>query len=121
MTLHATDSSPVPASSAKPIPQQRFAGKVALITGASDRGIGGEIAVRLASEGAAVAMISRREPARLLKKLARYKHGAVHTRGDVTKGDDVKRAIDDCLGEFGKLDVVVNNAGVEVASPLENF
>ncbi len=94
---------------------------MALVTGASDRGIGGEIAARLASEGAAVATISRREPARLLKKLRRFKQGAVHTLGDVTKSDDIARAIDDCLGEFGKLDVVVNNAGVEVASPLAKF
>ena len=76
------------------------------MTGASDRGIGGEIAVRLASEGAAVAIVSRREPARLLKKLNRLKQGAVHTAGDVTKPEDIARAIDDCLGEFGKLDVV---------------
>jgi 3-oxoacyl-[acyl-carrier protein] reductase len=99
----------------------RFVGKVALITGAGDRGIGGEIAVRLASEGAAIAAISRHEPGRLLKKLKRFNQGAVHTLGDVTKRDDVARAIDDCLEEFGKIDVVVNNAGVEVASPLESF
>lgn len=99
----------------------RFAQKVALITGASDRGIGGEIAVRLASEGAAVALISRRETPRLMKKLSRYEHGAVHTRGDVTKPGDVARAIDDCMGEFGKIDIIVNNAGVELARPLEKF
>jgi NAD(P)-dependent dehydrogenase (short-subunit alcohol dehydrogenase family) len=75
----------------------------------------------LASEGAAVAIVSRREPARLLKKLSRYEHGAVHTAGDVTKAGDIARAIDDCLGEFGQIDVVVNNAGVEVANPLEKF
>jgi NAD(P)-dependent dehydrogenase (short-subunit alcohol dehydrogenase family) len=101
--------------------EQRFAGKVALITGASDRGIGGEIAVRLAREGAAVALVSRRVPERLLKKVNRFKQGAVHTAGDVTKSGDVARAIDDCLGEFGKLDVVVNNAGVELARSLEKF
>ena len=94
---------------------------MALITGASDRGIGGEIAVRLAREGAAVAMISRREPERLLKKLNRFEQGAVHTLGDVTKSADIARAIDDCLGEFGKIDVVVNNAGVEVARPLDEI
>src|SRR2546421_2808105 len=101
--------------------EQRFAGKVALITGASDRGIGGEIAVRLAREGAAVALVSRRVPDRLLKKVNRYPHGAVHTVGDVTKADDVARAIDDCMGEFGKIDVVVNNAGVELARSLDKF
>src|SRR5688572_26396014 len=113
-----TDSDSQPNLDAAP---QRFAGQVALVTGASDRGIGGEIAVRLASEGAAVALVSRREPGRLLKKLGRLKQGVVHTAGDVTKDADIARAIDDCLGEFGKLDVVVNNAGVEVASPLEKF
>ena len=99
----------------------RFAGKVALVTGASDRGIGGEIAVRLAREGAAVAMISRSVPERLLKKVNRFKHGAVHTAGDVTRSADVKRAIDQCLTQFGKLDVVVNNAGVELARSLDKF
>src|SRR3954447_10877458 len=84
--------------------EQRFAGKVALITGASDRGIGGEIAVRLAREGAAVALLSRRVPDRLLKKVNRYPNGAVHTAGDVTNRDDIARAIDDCMGEFGKID-----------------
>jgi 3-oxoacyl-[acyl-carrier protein] reductase len=99
----------------------RFAGKVALITGASDRGIGGEIAVRLAREGAAVALISRSVPQRLLKKVNRFEHGVVHTAGDVTRSEDVKRAIDDCMGEFGKIDIVVNNAGVETARALDKF
>jgi 3-oxoacyl-[acyl-carrier protein] reductase len=106
-----------------PAPQaeQRFAGKVAFITGASDRGIGGEIAVRLAREGASVATLSRHVPERLLKKLNRFKHGAVHTTGDVTIAADVARGIEDCLRAFGKLDVVVNNAGVELARSLEKF
>ena len=113
-----------PAATTKTSPNgapPRFSGQVALVTGASDRGIGGEIALRLASEGAAVAMISRREPARLLKKLGRFEQGVVHTLGDVTQADDVRRAIDDCMEEFGKIDVVVNNAGVEAAGPLETI
>jgi NAD(P)-dependent dehydrogenase (short-subunit alcohol dehydrogenase family) len=99
----------------------RFAGKVALITGASDRGIGGETAIRLAREGAAVALISRRVPERLLKKINRFEQGVVHTTGDVTRPGDVSRAIDDCMGEFGKIDILVNNAGVELAKPIEKF
>jgi 3-oxoacyl-[acyl-carrier protein] reductase len=99
----------------------RFAGKVALITGASDRGIGGAIAMRLASEGAAVSLVSRTSPGRLLKRLGKHEHGVVFTTGDVTKPDDVRRAIDDCMGEFGKIDVVVNNAGVEIARAFDRF
>src|SRR5262245_38723053 len=113
----ATESS----AQATPDSANRFAGKVALVTGASDRGIGGEIAVRLAREGAAVSLISRSVPQRLLKKINRFEHGAVHTAGDVTKPDDVKRAIDDCMGEFGKIDIVVNNAGVELAKSFDKF
>jgi 3-oxoacyl-[acyl-carrier protein] reductase len=108
-------------ASSQTFPDQRFAGKVALITGASDRGIGGAIAVRLAREGAAVALLSRRVPERLLKRVNRFEQGAVHTRGDVTKAADITRLIDDCMEEFGKIDIVVNNAGVEQARSLEDF
>jgi NAD(P)-dependent dehydrogenase (short-subunit alcohol dehydrogenase family) len=101
--------------------EQRFSGKVALVTGASDRGIGGAIAVRLAREGAAIAMLSRHTPERLLKKLDRFDQGVVHVEGDVTVAADVTRTIDACMGEFGKIDVVVNNAGVELARPLDKF
>jgi NAD(P)-dependent dehydrogenase (short-subunit alcohol dehydrogenase family) len=100
---------------------QTFAGKVALITGASDRGIGGAIAVRLAHDGGSVALLSRSVPQRLLKKVNRFDHGAVHTKGDVTSSEDVARAVDECLDEFGKIDIVVNNAGVELARPLDEF
>jgi 3-oxoacyl-[acyl-carrier protein] reductase len=110
----ASDREPLAASG-------RFGGKVVLVTGASDRGIGGETAVRLASEGAAIAIISRHEPARLLKKLNRYGHGAVHTIGDVTKNEDIVRSIEACRQAFGRLDVVVNNAGVELARSLDQF
>lgn len=99
----------------------RFAGKVALITGASDRGIGGAIAMRLASEGAALSLVSRTSPGRLLKRLAKHEHGVVFTTGDVTKADDVRRTVDDCMEEFGKIDVVVNNAGVEIARAFDRF
>jgi NAD(P)-dependent dehydrogenase (short-subunit alcohol dehydrogenase family) len=99
----------------------RFAGKVALITGASDRGIGGAIALRLAGEGAAVSLVSRSTPARLLKRLDKLGHGAVYSAGDVTNAADVRRAIDDCMGEFGKIDIVVNNAGVEIARAIDRF
>jgi len=101
--------------------KDRFEGKVALITGASNRGIGGAIALRLAEEGAAVSLVSRHEPERLVKRLSRFKQGVVFTEGDVTRSTDIRRAIDDCMEEFGKIDVVVNNAGVEIACRLDKF
>ncbi len=99
---------------------RRFEGKVALITGGSDRGIGGAIALQMASEGASVAIISREEPARLMKQLSRLGEGAVYTAGDVCQAADVRRVIDECMSEFGKIDILVNNAGVEFAAQLEN-
>jgi NAD(P)-dependent dehydrogenase (short-subunit alcohol dehydrogenase family) len=99
----------------------RFAGKVALITGSSDRGIGGDVALRLAQEGCAVALVSRRSPERLLKRLTKHQARFLHITGDVTSSGDVQRMVDDCLKEFGKLDVLINNAGVEVAEPLDQF
>ncbi|HEX5102410.1 MAG TPA: SDR family oxidoreductase [Pirellulaceae bacterium] len=111
-------SGPVPSPSAEPA---RFTGKVALVTGARDRGIGGEIALRLAREGAALALISRHESDKLLKKLGKLKARVVHIIGDITKLDDIDRLIGECLAQFGRLDVVVNNAGVELAKSLADF
>jgi NAD(P)-dependent dehydrogenase (short-subunit alcohol dehydrogenase family) len=99
----------------------RFVGKVALITGASDRGIGGAIAERLAQEGASVALLSRTEPKRLLKRLQRAQRDMQWLHCDVTSTDEVQRSIKDAVARFGRLDVLVNNAGVEVARPFEEF
>lgn len=99
----------------------RFDGKVALVTGSSDKGIGAAIAERLSSEGAAVALVSRTEPKRLLKRLAKFKQGVIWTSCDITRPHDVTRAIDQCMENYGQIDVLVNNAGLEVARPLEQF
>ena len=100
---------------------KRFVGKTVLVTGASDRGIGGAIAERLAQEGAAVAMLSRDEPKRLLKRLDRRKSPALWTKCDITKTDQVGEAVERSLAEFGRIDALVNNAGIEYARPFEQF
>jgi 3-oxoacyl-[acyl-carrier protein] reductase len=99
----------------------RFAGKTVLITGASDRGIGGAIAERLAREGASLAMIGRHQPKRLLKRLDRAQAQSFYTHCDITKADEVAAAVKQSLAHFGRIDVLVNNAGVEYARPFEQF
>lgn len=100
---------------------RRFEGKVALITGAGDRGIGGAIAERFACEGAGVSIVTLREPKRLKKRLERIECDFVHTLGDVSREEDVRRMIDNCLEKFGRIDILVNNAGVAVNVDLDKM
>ncbi|RCH61902.1 SDR family NAD(P)-dependent oxidoreductase [Streptomyces sp. SDr-06] len=87
-------------------------GKAAMITGAS-AGIGAEAARLFAAEGAAVVLMARR--AALLDELAaeiRAAHGtAVAVPGDVRDPQDVARAVEIAVAEFGGLDLAFNNAG----------
>jgi NAD(P)-dependent dehydrogenase (short-subunit alcohol dehydrogenase family) len=99
----------------------RFARKVALVTGASDRGIGGAIAERLAEEGARLALVSRRKPARLMKKLQRLGAQAHWQSCDITQPQQVQAAVAETISVVGRLDVLINNAGVETACDLEQF
>jgi NAD(P)-dependent dehydrogenase (short-subunit alcohol dehydrogenase family) len=99
----------------------RFLGKTVVVTGASDQGIGGAVAERLAREGASIAILSRSEPKRLLKRLNRLGRGVLCTSCDVTKADQVQRAVEQTVSQFGQIDVMVNNAGVEYARPFEKF
>ena len=99
----------------------RFADKVVLVTGASDRGIGGAIVERVAREGGIVCIASRSEPRRLRKLLDRLECDSLWTECDVTQPDQIRKSVDAVLDEFGKISVLVNNAGVEVARRLEDF
>ena len=99
----------------------RFDRKVVLITGASDRGIGGAIAERMASEGARLALLGLEESPRLLKKLAKKHVELVSVPCDIREQEQIARAVASVVKAFGTIDVLVNNAGVEIASPLEEF
>jgi len=99
----------------------RFAHKTALITGASDHGIGGAIASRLANEGAAVVLASRTEPKRLLDQLQRRQRPFLYLCCDVRREEQVQAAVAACQARFGALDVLVNNAGVELVCHLEDL
>jgi len=100
----------------------RLAGKVAVITGAGT-GIGQAIAIAFAREGARVAVAGRRKE-KLEETMALLKHGgnqALAIGCDVTKAADTERlvkATEDC---FGKVDVLVNNAGALSVSTVETI
>ncbi len=99
----------------------RFSRKSALITGASDHGIGGAIASRLTNEGAAVALASRTEPKRLLDQLQRRHRRYEYLHCDVTCEEQVQAAVAACQARFGTLDILVNNAGVDHVRRLEDL
>ena len=89
-----------------------LAGKAALVTGAS-RGIGRAIALSYAEAGADVAVLARSSPE--LEALAGEVRGmgrsALPLSCDVTEREEVQRAVARALEEFGRIDVLVNNAG----------
>jgi glucose 1-dehydrogenase len=97
----------------------RLDGKVALVTGAGT-GIGRAIAVRLASDGASVGVNVRDagEAKDTLHEVEAAGGTAVALVGDVSVEDDVRRVVAECVDRLGGLDVAVNNAGVQEASPF---
>jgi len=100
---------------------RRFSGKVAVLTGVGERGIGAAIAERLAEEGAALLLLWKEHPGRVLQRLQRRQAAVIDLECDVTKQADVNAAIDYCLSNYGQIDVLVNNAGVEGAAPIEEL
>jgi NAD(P)-dependent dehydrogenase (short-subunit alcohol dehydrogenase family) len=93
----------------------RLSGKVALITGATS-GIGAACAMLFAEEGAAVAVVGRNaDRGRAVEDRIQAAGGrAVFVRGDVCRADECRRAVDETVGAFGRLDILFNNAGVYV-------
>ena len=101
----------------------KLTGKVAIVTGAS-KGIGAGIAKGLAAEGASVVVnySSSKEGAdRVVAEITGRGGKAIAVHGDVAKADDVQRIFAAAKHAYGKLDVLVNNAGVYQFAPLESI
>lgn len=97
-------------------------GKVVVITGASS-GLGEATARLLASEGATVVLAARREDRikALADELNRQNGKALAISTDVTDREQVKKLVDKAVEVYGKIDVMLNNAGLMPLAPLEEL
>jgi 3-oxoacyl-[acyl-carrier protein] reductase/pteridine reductase len=100
-----------------------LAGKTALVTGAAKR-IGREIALELARAGADVGITylnSRGEAEETVAEIRRAGVRAFAARADVTRADEIRAAVGAVVGEFGTLDLLVNNAGFFESALMEDI
>lgn len=98
-------------------------GKVAVVTGAS-KGIGAGIAKRFGEAGASVVVnyASSKEGAdKVVAEITKNVGKAIAVKADVSKAPEVKKLFEETKRAFGKLDVLVNNAGVFRFAPLEQL
>jgi NADP-dependent 3-hydroxy acid dehydrogenase YdfG len=99
---------------------ERLDGTVALVTGASS-GIGAATARALASHGAAVSIVARRKERldQLAAEIEKAGGKALVIEADVTGQQQAQAAVERTVSQLGRLDTVVNNAGVMLLGPIE--
>ena len=100
---------------------KRLAGKIAIVTGSSG-GIGKAIALKFAEEGARVVVAARRQHLceQTVKQIREKGGEAMAIQTDVTDEAQVDRLITETVKRYGRLDLLVNNAGIGGGGPIEN-
>ncbi len=99
---------------------EELAGKVAIVTGGNS-GIGQAVVLALAEKGASVVIdyvANEQATEDLERKIAGLGEKSVGVQADVSKIDDLQRVIDTAVKTFGRLDVMVNNAGIETRTSV---
>ncbi|WP_066894601.1 SDR family NAD(P)-dependent oxidoreductase [Clostridium nigeriense] len=97
-------------------------GKIAVVTGASS-GLGKDAAIAYAKEGANVCLLARRieKIESLAKELESLGVKAIALKCDVTNEDEVKSVIEDIINRFGRIDILLNNAGIAIGGGVETL
>lgn len=93
--------------------------KVLFITGAA-QGIGFEISKAFSEAGAHVVLTDLNEE-KVKASASTLGEGAIGIKCDVTKEEDIQRAIDESIEHFGRIDILINNAGLQHVAMLEDF
>lgn len=105
------------------IKQFDLTGRVALVTGGS-KGLGAAMAAGLASAGADLVLASRTlsEVEEVAAEIARdYGHQAIGVAADVSQPADVDAMVQTALKKFGKIDILINNAGINIRGPIDEL
>lgn len=105
------------------IKQFDLTGRVALVTGGS-KGLGAAMAAGLASAGADLVLASRTlsEVEEVAAEIASdYGHQAIGVAADVSQPADVDAMVQAALKKFGKIDILINNAGINIRGPIDEL
>jgi 3-oxoacyl-[acyl-carrier protein] reductase len=101
---------------------KKLTNKIIIVTGAS-RGIGAAVARQLATDGASLVINyagDKENADKLVAELQQAGTNAIALQADVSKPAEVKQLFDDAIAHFGRLDVLVNNAGIMITKLLKD-